>query len=243
VEDLARAGCRTIELDVTDAASRERAVAQVEAECSSVGALINNAGFSQSGTIEETPIELVRRQFETNFFGLASLTQLVLPGMRRAGKGRIVNLGSMGGTLVFPGGGYYHATKYALEAFSDALRFEVGGLGIDVVLIQPGLIRTDFSETAVSNVPAQPDDSPYRALMAKVKLATKEAYTRGLAAKLAGEPDEVARTIEQALAAGRPKARYRVSASARVFMWQRALLGDLGWDGFLSRHYPRPGKG
>jgi len=80
-------------------------------------------------------------------------------------------------------------------------------------------------------------------LMAKVKQATKEAYTQGLAAKLAGEPDDVARTIEQALAARRPKARYRVSASARVFMWQRALLGDRGWDGFLSRHYPRPGKG
>jgi NAD(P)-dependent dehydrogenase (short-subunit alcohol dehydrogenase family) len=243
VEDLARAGCRTIELDVTDEASRERAVAQVEAACGSVGALVNNAGYSQSGTIEEIPIELIRRQFETNFFGLAALTQLVLPGMRRAGRGRIVNLGSMGGTLVFPGGGYYHATKYALEAFSDALRFEVGGLGIDVILIQPGLIRTEFSETAVSSVPAQQDDSPYGALMAKVKQATKEAYTQGLAAKLAGEPDDVARTIEQALAARRPKARYRVSASARVFMWQRALLGDRGWDGFLSRHYPRPGKG
>ncbi|MDA0203784.1 MAG: SDR family NAD(P)-dependent oxidoreductase [Acidobacteria bacterium] len=242
IEDLARAGCHTIELEVTDEASRARAVAQVEAECGSVGALINNAGYSQSGTIEETPIELIRRQFETNFFGLAALTQLVLPGMRRAGRGRIVNLGSMGGTLVFPGGGYYHATKYALEAFSDALRFEVGGLGIDVILIQPGLIRTEFSETAVASVPTQQDDSPYRALMAKVKQATKEAYTQGLAAKLAGEPDDVARTIERALAAKRPKARYRVSASARVFMWQRALLGDGGWDAFLSRHYPRPGK-
>jgi NAD(P)-dependent dehydrogenase (short-subunit alcohol dehydrogenase family) len=168
---------------------------------------------------------------------------MVLPGMRRAGRGRIVNLGSMGGSLVFPGGGYYHATKYALEAFSDALRFEVGGLGIDVILIQPGLIRTRFAATAVTRVPPQSDDSPYRALMAKVKKATVDAYTEGLAAKLGGDPDDVARTIEQALSARRPKTRYPVTASARVFMWQRALLGDRGWDGFLSRHYPRPGKG
>jgi short-subunit dehydrogenase len=174
---------------------------------------------------------------------LARLTQLVLPGMRRAGRGRIVNLGSMGGTLIFPGGGYYHATKYALEAFSDALRFEVGGLGIDVILIQPGLIRTGFSDTAVSGVPEQAADSPYRALMAKVKQATKTAYTEGLAGKLAGDPDDVARTIEQALATQRPKTRYRVSPSAGVFMRLRAVLGDRGWDGFLARHYPRPAKG
>jgi NAD(P)-dependent dehydrogenase (short-subunit alcohol dehydrogenase family) len=230
-------------LDVTNVASMERAVGQVEADCGAIAALINNAGYSQSGTIEETPIELIRRQFETNVFGLARLTQLVLPGMRRAGRGRIVNLGSMGGTLIFPGGGYYHATKYALEAFSDALRFEVGALGIDVILIQPGLIRTGFSETAVSNVPGQNTDSPYRALMAQVKQATKSAYTEGLAGKLAGEADDVARTIARALAAKRPKTRYRVSASARVSMRLRGLLGDRGWDGFLARHYPRPGKG
>lgn len=243
IEELARAGCRTMEMDVTDEASMVRAVGQVESDCGAIDALVNNAGYSQSGTIEETPIELIRRQFETNVFGLARLTQLVLPGMRRTARGRIVNLGSMGGKLIFPGGGYYHASKYALEAFSDALRFEVGGLGIDVILIQPGLIRTGFSEAAVSGVPEQGASSPYRALMAKVKQATKSAYTEGLAAKLGGDPDDVARTIEQALTARRPKTRYPVTASARVFMWQRALLGDRGWDGFLARHYPRPGKG
>ena len=243
IEELARAGCRTMELDVTDEASMERAVQQVEADCGVIDALVNNAGYSQSGTIEETPIEWIRRQFETNVFGLARLTQLVLPGMRRAARGRIVNLGSMGGKLIFPGGGYYHASKYALEAFSDALRFEVGGLGIDVILIQPGLIRTGFSEAAVAGVPEQGAGSPYRTLMAKVKQATKSAYTEGLAARLGGGPDDVARIIEQALTARRPKTRYPVTASARVFLWQRALLGDRGWDGFLARHYPRPGKG
>jgi NAD(P)-dependent dehydrogenase (short-subunit alcohol dehydrogenase family) len=232
-----------MELDMTDEGSLERAVAQVRSDCGALDALVNNAGYSQSGTIEETPIELIRQQFETNLFGLARLTQLALPGMRRAGRGRIVNLGSMGGSLVFPGGGYYHATKYALEAFTDALRFEVGELGIDVILIQPGLIRTGFSETAVSSVPTQNANSPYRALMAKVKQATRSAYTEGLAAKLGGDPVDVARTIEHALAARRPKTRYRVTTSASVFMRLRALLGDRGWDGFLARSYPRPGKG
>ena len=108
------------------------AVETIERESGAVGALVNNAGYSQSGAIEEVPIDRVRQQFETNVFGLVRLTQLVLPGMRQQRSGRIVNIGSMGGRLVFPGGGIYHATKYALEAISDALRFEVAGFGIAV---------------------------------------------------------------------------------------------------------------
>lgn len=242
IKDLATAGCRTLPLDVTDEASMQRAVARVEADCGAVAALVNNAGYSQSGTIEETSIELVRRQFETNVFGLARLSQLVLPGMRRARNGRIVNIGSMGGTFTFPGGGYYHATKYALESLSDALRFEVAGFGIDVVLMQPGLIRTEFADAAVTAVPEQSSDSPYRALMARVKEATRDAYTKGVLAKLGGSPDDVARTIETALSVERPKARYRVTKSAGLFMWPRASCGDRLWDRFLARHYPQPGR-
>src|SRR3712207_9193921 len=100
------------------------AVEEVERAEGAVGVLINNAGYSQSGAIEEVPMEKVRRQFETNVFGLARMCQLVLPGMRRQGFGRIVNLSSMGGRLTFPGAGFYHATKHAVEAISDALRFE-----------------------------------------------------------------------------------------------------------------------
>ena len=111
-----------------------------------VGVLINNAGYSQSGAVETVPLDAARKQFETNVFGLARLTQLVLPKMRDQRWGKIVNLGSMGGKLVFPGGGWYHATKHALEALSDALRFEVRGFGIDVILLEPGLITTEFGE-------------------------------------------------------------------------------------------------
>ena len=121
--DLRSAGCRTLALDLADQASMADAVAAVEAEHGAVGALVNNAGYSQSGAFEAVPMERVRAQFETNVYGLVELTRLVLPGMRRRRAGRIMNLSSMGGRLVFPGGAFYHATKHAVEALSDALRF------------------------------------------------------------------------------------------------------------------------
>jgi NAD(P)-dependent dehydrogenase (short-subunit alcohol dehydrogenase family) len=126
-----------------------RNVEEVERIEGAVGVLINNAGYSQSGAIEEVPMEKVRRQFETNVFGLVRMCQLALPGMREQGFGRIVNLSSMGGRLTFPGGGFYHASKHAVEAVSDALRFEVRDFGVDVVVIEPGLIHTGFVQTAV----------------------------------------------------------------------------------------------
>src|SRR5947209_10319616 len=151
IADLEREGCRTLALDVTDEQSMRAAVAAVEEAEGAVGALVNNAGYSQSGAVEDVPMEQVRRQFETNVFGLIRMCQLVLPGMRRRGSGRIVNLSSMGGKLVFPGGGVYHATKHAVEAISDALRFEVRGFGIGVSIVEPGLIKTEFGHAAVSS--------------------------------------------------------------------------------------------
>ena len=140
LDDLARAGCEVVGLDVTDEASMVAAVTRVVAAHGAVDVLVNNAGYGEFGTVEETALSKVREQFETNVFGLARLIQLVLPGMRAAGRGRVVNVSSMGGRLVFPVGGYYHASKYAVEAISDALRFEVspvrgdglrGGTGSD----------------------------------------------------------------------------------------------------------------
>lgn len=152
IADLAEAGCETLRLDVTDAQSMRAAVTEVEREHGAVGVLVNNAGYSQSGPIEQVSLEDVRRQFETNVFGVVALTQLALPRMRRQRWGKIVNVGSMGGRLTFPGGGYYHATKHALEAISDALRFEVRGFGIDAILIEPGLIVTEFGRAAVASM-------------------------------------------------------------------------------------------
>src|SRR5438067_10718829 len=128
IGDLASLGCRTLALDVTDEASVRAAVAAIEAAEGAVGVLVNNAGYSQSGALETVPPERIRRQFDTNVFGLLRLVQLVLPGMRRQQWGRIVNLSSMGGRLTLPGAGAYHASKYAVEALSAALRFDVGGI-------------------------------------------------------------------------------------------------------------------
>ncbi len=145
-------------LDVTDEESRRAAVQRVIDAEGAVGVLINNAGYSQSGAVESMPIDQVRQQFETNVFGLLRMCRLVLPGHARpAGWGKIVNLSSMGGRLTFPGGGIYHATKYAVEALSDAMRFEVRGFGVDVIIIEPGLIVTNFGETAAGSVQADGD--------------------------------------------------------------------------------------
>ena len=175
--------------------------------------LVNNAGYSQSGAIETVPMDKVRDQFETNVFGLVRLCQLVLPGMRRQRWGKIVNLSSMGGRLVFPGGGFYHATKYAVEAISDALRFEVKGFGVDVILIEPGLIRTAFGETASGGVAeASPGEGDYAQFNAHVARATESVYEKGSpVGRLGGPPEAVAKVIEKALGARRPRARYTVT--------------------------------
>src|SRR5499427_2492073 len=136
IQDLATRGCRTLALDVCDEASMRAAVETVERADGAVGVLVNNAGYGQEGAFEETAMSDIRRQFETNVFGLIRLTQMVLPGMRRQHWGRVVNLSSMGGRLTLPGGAFYHATKYAVEALSDALRFEVQGFGVDVVVVE-----------------------------------------------------------------------------------------------------------
>ncbi len=154
IADLESKGCRTLALDVNDERSMQAAVTAVEEAEGPLGALVNNAGYSQSGAVESVNIDDVRAQFETNVFGLIRMCQLVLPGMREAGRGRIVNVGSMGGKLTFPGGGIYHATKYSVEALSDAMRFEVKGFGVDVVLIEPGLIVTEFATAATAAIDA-----------------------------------------------------------------------------------------
>lgn len=218
------------------------AVRAIEDRDGAVGALVNNAGYSQSGAVESVPIDRVRAQFETNVFGLIRLTQLVLPGMRRARAGRVVNIGSMGGKLVFPGGGIYHATKYAVEALSDALRFELRGFGIRVVLVEPGLIRTAFGDAAGVAMQTVDGDDVYRPLHAEVARLTKEASERGLTARLAGTADDVAAVVERALTTPRPRPRYTVSPSATFFINQRRLLGDRAWDRFLRHTYPTPGE-
>jgi len=236
-------GCKALALDVVDEASRKAAVEAVTAAEGAVGVLVNNAGWSQSGAVESIPDERVRAQFDTNVFGPLALTRLVLPGMREQGWGKVVNISSMGGELTFPGGGLYHATKYAIEALSDALRFEVKAFGVDVILIQPGLITSGFSEVTAREIGAGTTaDGPYADFNRAVGDASVAAYKKGPLAKLAGPPEAVAETIEKALAAERPKARYKVTPSARVLMGLSSILPDSAWDKVLESSFPRPGK-
>jgi len=240
VSPLADEGCIPLELDVTNEGSMERAVAEVERD-GGAGVLVNNAGYSQSGAIESVPMERVERQFATNVFGTVRMCQLVLPAMRARHAGKIVNIGSMGGKLTFPGGGFYHATKYAIEAISDALRFEVKGFGVDVILIEPGLIRTNFGDVAADSIAtASAGDGPYAAFNAATAKATKAAYEEGALARLGGGPEAVARTIERAIGAKHPRARYTVTPSARVMIGLRRALPDAAWDAVMAGQFPRP---
>jgi len=229
--ELEAAGCRVLALDVTDETSMAAAVAAVEG---GADVLVNNAGYSQSGALETLPMDAVRRQFETNVFGALRMAQLVLPGMRAKGAGTVVNVSSMGGRLTFPGGGAYHATKYALEAMSDALRMEVARFGVGVIVVEPGLIRTEFSATAVGGVEVQ--DGPYAEFNAAVARSTDEVY-RGPLARLGGDADDVAAAIEKALLRDRAPTRVPVTPSARLLMGLRRVLPDRAWDRVVGRSF------
>ena len=238
IEDLAGRGMKIHAVDVTDEASMEAAVAEVEKD-GPIGALVNNAGYSQSGAIESIPMSSVRRQFETNVFGLIRMCQLVLSGMRGAGSGRIVNMSSMVGKLVFPGGGIYHATKHSVEALSDALRFEIREFGVHVVIIEPGLIVTDFGETAAGSLADVEEHGPYAEFNAEVARVTANAYT-GPMARFGAGPDAVAKKISKALSASRPNTRYKVTPSAKLMMGMRRLMTDRMWDRMVRSQYPPP---
>jgi NAD(P)-dependent dehydrogenase (short-subunit alcohol dehydrogenase family) len=242
LSELEAKGCKTLALDVTDEASCRAAVEAVEAAEGAVGVLVNNAGYSQSGAVESVSDERVRAQFDTNVFGILTMCRLVLPKMREQGWGKIVNMSSMGGEFTFPGGGIYHATKHAIEALSDALRYEVGGFGIDVIIIQPGLIKSDFSKRTVAEIDAVAADAgPYDEFNRAVASASAAAYEEGFLARLGGPPEAVADVIAKALAARRPRTRYKVTPSARAVMTLHSVVGDRGWDRMMRASFPRPG--
>jgi NAD(P)-dependent dehydrogenase (short-subunit alcohol dehydrogenase family) len=250
IEHLRDAGCETLALDVCDEQSMAAAVDVVQEAHGAVGVLINNAGYSQSGALETVPMSDVQRQFQTNVFGLIRMSQLVLGRMRSQRFGKIVNISSMGGNFTFPGAGLYHSSKYAIEAISDALRFEVKGFGVDVIVVQPGLIHTRFGEAASSSMDALAarsdsaldDEDPYAEFNATVAKATREVYENPLMARFGGPPLAVAKKIERAITARRPKTRYRVTASAALLITQRKLLSDHMWDRVMASQLPRPGR-
>lgn len=240
VADLEQSGCRLVQLDVCDDASIRAAVDTVTEAEGAVGVLVNNAGYGSEGPFEEVPMAEVRRQFETNVFGLTRLTQLALPGMRAQRFGKIVNMSSVGGRLVLPGGAFYHATKFAVEAMSDALRFEVQRFGVDVTVIEPGAIMSSFGDTASARVDAiAAPDSDYALFRKRLAASIRKTYEAPGA--LGGTPDDVARTIEKAITARRPKTRYTVTTGARLFLTMRHWLSDKRFDAVLRSQMAQPG--
>jgi NAD(P)-dependent dehydrogenase (short-subunit alcohol dehydrogenase family) len=231
LSEATAAGCRTLALDVTDEASMVAAVDAIVADHGRVGALVNNAGYGEYGAVEDVPIERVRKQFETNVIGLSRMCQLVLPSMRAAGRGRIVNVGSMGGRLTFPYGGYYHATKHAVEALSDALRFEVAPFGIQVSLFEPGLIATEFGSTVSGTLEdTTAAESPYAQGAARMDKMISDMYANKV---LSVGPGAVAKVIECALTSRRPQARYVVPSVTRGLIGVRQVLPSRAWDAVM----------
>jgi short-subunit dehydrogenase len=180
-------------------------------------------------------MDKVRALFETNVFGLARMCQLVLPGMRRVGRGRIVNIGSMGGRFTFPMGGYYHATKYAVEALTDALRMEVRPFGITVSLVEPGVTRSSFvDKTTESDGMGGEPDSPYAAMRASVSKSNNEAYTNRM---MSASAQSVAQVVASAVAADRPRTRYLLTPAAKVMAATHTVAGDRVWDRLMAQQF------
>jgi len=225
LKELEYLGASIMPLDVTDEASLKSAVDMVLEAEGRLDVLINNAGYGAHGAIEDIPMSEARRQFDVNLFGLARLTQLALPIMRKRGSGKIINISSIAGKISMPLGGWYHATKYALEAYSDALRAEVSRFGIDIILIEPGAIKTEWDAVAMANLSKYSGSGPYADLTGRLTGKFRAGYRAG-----APGPEVVARTILKALNSDHPAARYAVPFQARLILFMKWLLPDGALD-------------
>ncbi|MFE0632695.1 oxidoreductase [Streptomyces sp. NPDC058864] len=228
---LAEQGVRVLAMDVTDEESLRAGVERVVAESGSVDVLVNNAGYGSYGAVEDVPLDEARRQFEVNVFGAARLTQLVLPHMRATGSGRVINVSSMGGRISTPFGAWYHATKFALEGFSDSLRMELAPFGIDVVVIEPGGIRTEWSGIAADRLRAVSEHGAYaeRAMAMAGTLASESTARRS------SPPSVIADTIGRAATARRPRTRYATGFAAKPMIAARRVLPDRAFDALIRR--------
>ncbi|MBX6748422.1 MAG: SDR family NAD(P)-dependent oxidoreductase [Micromonosporaceae bacterium] len=224
---LASLGIRTIGADITDDPALVALVDRVIAEAERIDVLVNNAGYGSFGAVEDVALDEARRQFEVNVLGAARLCQLVLPYMRAQGCGRIINVSSVGAKMYQPMGGWYHATKYALEGLSDCLRLELKPHGIDVIIIEPGGVATEFPQVAGERLLATSGHGAYAAY-ARRYARTLHSEARGISS-----PDVVARTIARAATARRPRTRYPVGRGARAVVLARWLLPDRVYDRLL----------
>ena len=231
MHDLEDAGGHAIAMDVTDDASMQDAVARIISEQGRIDVLINNAGYAIYGAVEETSIADARRQFEVNLFGLGRLTQLVLPHMRKAGKGRIINISSMGGKMYTPLGAWYHATKHALEGWSDCLRLELKPFGIDVVIVQPGIIKTEFADVMTAPMLQRSGVGPYGELARRVAKGAENGREGGQGSA----PEVIAELVSKAVRARKPRTRYAGGFLAKPVMFMRIYGGDRLFDRMIMK--------
>ena len=237
LESLKKLGCETLELDVTSESSMQQAVETILERHQKIDVLVNNAGYGLNGPIEELGMDKLRHQFETNVFGLVRLTQLVLPAMRQAQSGRIINIGSVGGTFTAPGAGAYHASKWALESITDALRFEVQSFGVQVALIQPTGVYTAFDKKIAGAMPDTGPDSPY-AFFKRNHIAVTQTMLQPNSNAGIIKPQAVARVILSAANANKPRTRYKVGISAVIYATLRRLVSDRTWDAIMATQFP-----
>jgi len=233
--DLVKAGGHAVALDVTDEAKVREVVARILDEAGQIDVLINNAGFGLYGAVEDTSLDDARRQFDVNLFGVAAMTKAVLPAMRAEKSGRIINITSMGGKLHTPLGAWYHASKHALEGWSDCLRLEVSQFGIDVVIVEPGAIATEFGAVLTQPMVDRSGNGPYGQMTRAVAEATNATYEKGGSSPAS----VVAKTISKANSAKRPKTRYVVGKYARPLLFMRRWLSDRAFDGIVMSQVRR----
>lgn len=230
MKELEAAGGVALAVDVTDDASMVAAVEQVKREQGRIDVLVNSAGYGQMGALEDVTMELARRQMEVNLFGIGRMVQLCLPTMRAQGAGRIVNVSSIGGKAAFPLGGWYHASKFALEGYSDSLRMELRGLGIDVIVIEPGGTESEWIGLANAEVERISGNGAYRDLVSASLKST--AWTRRMP-----PASDVTKAILKAISARRPKSRYQPTRDAKVTVALRRLVSDRLYDRLIMTQY------
>jgi len=241
MKSLADAGARLLALDVTDDGSMTAAVKTVMQETGRIDVLINNAGYGSYGALEDVPPEEARRQFDVNLFGLARLTQLVLPAMRAQRSGRIVNISSIGGKFGEAFGCWYHATKFAVEGLSDSLRMELHPFGIDVVVIQPGATHSEWARIAQDSLIKYSGHGPY----GKAASAHARMMEAGHQGSIPAPPSVVAKTIVQAVQSRNPKTRYTTGGLARTMLFLRRVLSDRAFDAMfrmIERQTSKPAE-
>lgn len=228
MDDLKQKGAEIVQMDVTDEESITSGIGGILSKDAKIDVLVNNAGYGSYGAVEDVPLEEAKRQFEVNVFGLAKLVQLVLPGMRKQNSGKIINVSSIGGKIYSQFGAWYHATKHALEGFSDCLRLELKPFNIDVVVVQPGLIQTEWGDIAVEKLNSVSGNGPYMKDCKRVSESMKKMY-----ATTGSHPSVVAKIILKAGMAKKPRTRYAVGQFAKPFLFLRSILTDRQFD-FLS---------